>query len=129
MAHKVLGDAGHRGHQAVSAISLDSRTKAWAVAAKVEGKGPCDAITVAELVFSFPRDCLDPAECLPDPLANARVDGIAAVPGRSPVNRRSYGRWCSVQHAASRSIDRSSLTKSSASQALSTPGVIAVSRS
>jgi hypothetical protein len=36
-----------------------------------------------------PRDCLDSAECLLDPLANARADGIAAVPGRSPVNRRA----------------------------------------
>jgi hypothetical protein len=36
-----------------------------------------------------PRLCLDPVECLLDMFANARADGIAAVPGRSPVNRRA----------------------------------------
>jgi hypothetical protein len=40
-----------------------------------------------KLIFSCPRDCFDPAECLLDPLENARADGLAAVPGRSPVNR------------------------------------------
>ena len=51
-ADKFLGEAERRGHQPFSAISLDSRTKARAVA--YEGKGPCDAITVTEagLLFS-----------------------------------------------------------------------------
>ena len=67
-----------------------------------EGKGPFDATTATEAGLLLLRDCLDPVECLLDPLANARADGIAAVPVRSPVNRRSYGRWCSAQHAAAR---------------------------
>ena len=49
---KILGEAGYHLHQPLSAISLDSRIKAWAVAAKVEDKGPCDAIAEAGLLFS-----------------------------------------------------------------------------
>jgi hypothetical protein len=37
----------------------------------------------------LPGDLLDPAECLLDALADALADGIAAVPGRSPINRRT----------------------------------------
>jgi hypothetical protein len=47
---------------------LDSRTKAWAVAVKVEGKkAHATRSRSRKLVFCFPRDCLDLAECLLDP--------------------------------------------------------------
>lgn len=52
-----------------------------------EGKGPSDALTTTEPGPPLPGDRFDPAKCLLDVLADALADGIAAVPGRSPVNR------------------------------------------
>src|SRR5450755_963554 len=54
-----------------------------------QGKSPSDAITATEPGLLLPGDGLDPAECLFDALADALADGIAAVPGRSPINRRT----------------------------------------
>src|SRR5450755_2302695 len=54
-----------------------------------EGKSPSDAITATEPGLLLPGDRLDPAECLLDALADALADNIAAVPGRSPINRRT----------------------------------------
>src|ERR1700685_1231040 len=50
-----------------------------------EGKSPSDAFTATEPGLLLPGDRLDPAECLLDALA----DRVAAVPGRSPINRRT----------------------------------------
>src|SRR5215203_6211017 len=52
-----------------------------------EGKGPSDAITAAEPGLLLPGNRLDPAECLLDALADALTDGIAAMPGCSPIDR------------------------------------------
>src|ERR1700721_4309497 len=54
-----------------------------------EDKSPSDTITATEPGLLLPGDRFDPAECLLDALANALADGIAAVPGRSPINRRT----------------------------------------
>src|ERR1700728_1822934 len=54
-----------------------------------EGEGPSDAIPATEPRLLLPGDRLDPAEGLLDALADALADGIAAMPGRSPINRRA----------------------------------------
>ena len=81
-----------------SAISLDSRTKARAVAAKVKAHATRPWPEAGLLLL---RDCFDPVECLLDPLTNAQADGIAAVPQAFVRQSQSYGRRCSVQRAAS----------------------------
>src|ERR1700677_3175771 len=66
---------------------------AWAAAPdcrrRQRSKSPSDAITATEPGLLLPGDRLDPAESLLDALADALADGIAAVPGRSPINRRT----------------------------------------
>jgi hypothetical protein len=88
----------------------------------------CDRRSATESGLLLPGDRLDPAEYFLDALADALANDIAAVPGRSPVNRRAaaavFWATCGVTF-----IERSSLRKFSASQALSAPSVIAVGRS
>src|ERR1700722_6659042 len=54
-----------------------------------EDEGPPDAVATAELRLLLPGHRLDPAERLFDALADALTDGIATVPRRAPVNRRT----------------------------------------
>jgi hypothetical protein len=105
-----------------SAISLDSRTKARAVAAKVKAHATRPWPEAGLLLL---RNCFDPVECLLDPLTNAQADGIAAVPQAFVRQSQSYGRRC-LCNVRRHFIERSSLTNFSALRALSTPGGIAV---
>src|ERR1700744_1765508 len=77
----------------------------------------CYAITATEAGLLLPGDRLDPAECLLDALADALADGIAAVPGRSPINRRTaavgvlrnvrrQARWARLPTSSSRPSTR-----------------------
>jgi hypothetical protein len=81
---------------------LDSRTKAWAVAVKVEGKRPMrrdhdrgswSSVFRATVLIS-PNACSIR-------IANTWADGIAALPDRPLVNRSATAAGV-LQHAASR---------------------------
>jgi hypothetical protein len=90
---------------------------AWAAAPdcrRRKGKSPSDAITATEPGRVLPGDRLDPAECLLDALADALAFGIAAVPGGSPVNRRTAAVDV-LRNMRRYFVERSSLTKSSVS--------------
>src|SRR3984957_1587089 len=54
-----------------------------------EGEGPPDAAATAELRLLLPGHRLDPAERLFDAFADALTDGIAVVPRRACVDRRT----------------------------------------
>src|ERR1700722_3564339 len=54
-----------------------------------EGEGPPDAAATTELRLLLPGHRLDPAERLFDALADALTAGIAAVPRRACVDRRT----------------------------------------
>ncbi len=48
-----------------------------------EGEGPSNPVAATELRLVLPRNGLDPAERLLDPLADAQADGIAGMPRRA----------------------------------------------
>src|SRR3954463_7298898 len=54
-----------------------------------EGEDPSDTITAAEPGLVLAGDRLDPAERFFDALPDALADGIATVPGRSAIDRRT----------------------------------------
>src|SRR5215207_9506266 len=54
-----------------------------------ERERPSDAVAAAKPGLLLPGDRLDPAERLLDALADALADGVAAMPGRAPVDRRA----------------------------------------
>jgi hypothetical protein len=64
-----------------------------------EGEGPSGA--VPELGLFLPGDGLDPAERLPDTLAETLTDGVAAMPGRAAIDLPNGARSCSAPHVAS----------------------------
>src|SRR5580704_16169074 len=78
-----------------------------------EGEGPPDAAATAELRLLLPGHRLDPGERLFDAFADALTDGIAAVPRRACVDRRTSATGVLRATCGVTVIERSSLTKPS----------------